>query len=137
MTTLKKVNDNVGHYFGDLVLSDIAIKIKKCFSEKDIVGRLGGDEFIVFATNLLSCEALHEKAKEIISATKGTHELGEVEYTTSCSIGVSRFFKDGDDFSELYQTADTALYALKRKGKGCYTVYSDELMSSKRVVTTL
>ncbi len=123
----KAVNDNLGHHFGDVVLREVSAKLKACFRQDDIIGRIGGDEFIVLAKNLKNREIIEEKANKILEAFSNTYKGASREYKVSGSIGIARFPYDGKKFDELYVSADKALYQSKLKGKDCFTMYSNEM----------
>ncbi len=121
----KGVNDNLGHQFGDAVLIEISSKIKKLFRDSDIVGRVGGDEFMVFMHNIKNEEVLYDKAEELCEAFRHTFTGQNNEYKISGSIGIAINPRHGKTFQELYEVADIALYESKRKGKDCFTLYYD------------
>ena len=133
----KTINDNFGHYFGDVVLTDVARNLKQCFRGTDVVGRLGGDEFIVFVENLVGEDTVIEKAKKIIDAFTCTYPSANGDFTTSCSVGISQFPTDGDTMQSLYKSADKSLYQSKKEGKNRYTFYSENLMAGEFITPTL
>ncbi len=121
----KQINDTFGHLFGDSVLVDLSQEMQDLFRTNDVVGRIGGDEFIVFLRGLKHIGHIENKAKDICkifdllySDENGTKITG--------SLGIALFPQDGDTFDELYKRADTALYTSKRAGKSCYTFYDKE-----------
>ena len=122
----KAVNDSLGHHFGDLVLSEVATNLKACFRSQDIVGRIGGDEFIGFAKDLSDMNVLIKKAETIANAFHNTYSGENADYKISGSIGVARYPLDGTSYSELYKAADKAMYQSKKKGKDCYTFFNNE-----------
>jgi len=115
----KKINDTMGHAFGDEVLRSIGNRLKVEFRQSDIIGRIGGDEMIIFLKDIRNEEVLRrqmEKVRHIYS----TLEIGDyVKYKVTASIGVAIFPQQGADFSVLYAEADKALYIAKGKGKDC------------------
>lgn len=117
----KTVNDTLGHAFGDLVIVDFAQKLRSQFGEQDIVGRIGGDEFVVFAP-VSSRDWAEEKAK--ILSQKLTYEFSDQEKIcfVSASIGIAVSPEAGTTFEMLYQNADAALYEKKKNGKKGYTI---------------
>ncbi len=133
----KAVNDNLGHQFGDRVLKEIADKLQMNFREEDIIGRIGGDEFIVFVQNLSDADTVIRKAEAVSKAFKNSYSGENGDYKISGSIGVAMFPKDGASYNELYNAADKALYQSKRKGKDCYTFYSEEFADSGKKALTL
>lgn len=110
----KQVNDNYGHYTGDLVLVELANVLKNIFQE-DIVGRLGGDEFIVFMKNITDRNIVIEKCNLLCNQVKEIMVL-EQKNLISISVGVA-ITKINQDYNELYKTADQALYTVKKHGR--------------------
>lgn len=119
----KNVNDTYGHAAGDVILHDIGELIRHEFREGDILGRVGGDEFCVMMKNVGSeanAVAKVERLREHIHE----HVFKETEVIDiSCSIGLAFSPTHGNSFSELYRTADTALYETKRRGGDGYSVF--------------
>ena len=132
----KEVNDNLGHYFGDLVLTEVASNLKSHFRKEDVVGRIGGDEFIVLLKNSSDMDIVGNKAQDIISSFFKTYAGENAEYTISASVGIARFPLDGNTYTQLYKSADKALYESKKKGKNCYTFYSESLFDGTMNNTT-
>lgn len=132
----KSINDNKGHLFGDKVLSEMVSRLKKIFRSFDIIGRVGGDEFLIFMKNISSKEVVEEKA---ISIQNIFHDLSMIEQVTdgiSASIGISYYEADESSFEELFKKADIALYEAKKTGKNGYRVYSYESISECRFSCT-
>lgn len=123
----KAVNDSLGHQFGDAVLVEIATHIKSLFRETDILGRIGGDEFIVFLRNIKDKQLIIDKATKLSKAFRKTFTGGRKDYKISSSIGISLYPKHGNTFSALYNMADMALYESKHKGKDCFTIYNETI----------
>lgn len=119
----KSINETYGRIYGDAVLKRIAGMISRNFKANDVVGRIGGDEFVVYCHNINSeanaisiVERLFTQKKEFLDL-KDNNELG-------CSIGVAFYPRDGKTFDELFHSADLALYLAKRNGKDTYSIYS-------------
>lgn len=123
----KGINDNYGHLKGDKVLSEISSKIKGEFRKNDIVGRMGGDEFIVLLKDIRSIDVVKKKAETLTKVFKQENHGLKV----SGSIGVAIYKEDGEIFKNLYENADKALYSAKRHGKDCYNIYSNEFNKVK------
>lgn len=120
----KRINDCLGHIYGDAVLSERAESLRTIFRENDVVGRIGGDEFIVFMKGNSSREVIVQKANEIRKAfSRKCRDTQNEACTISSSIGIALCPKDGTSFEELYKNADTALYVSKSKGKDAFTLY--------------
>ncbi len=122
----KAINDNLGHYVGDTVLKDVAQRLKSVFRNQDIVARIGGDEFMVFAQDTPNRETIQDRAQRIVDAFRATYSSDFSDYSISGSVGIALFSKDGSNFQSLYQAADKALYQSKLLGKNQYTFYSDD-----------
>jgi len=118
----KNINDNLGHYTGDIALVETAKALRHVAGEDGIVGRIGGDEFMLFFKDISGIDFIKEKAEEILEsfkeAGKHVHGAGEI----SCSIGCSRYPFDANSFEDLYKSADMALYETKHRGKHGYTI---------------
>ena len=117
LNRFKEINDTLGHHIGDLVLQEVAKRMRAVLRESDTVARLGGDEFAV-----LLPEADSEKAA--VAATKILKGL-ELPFTLEgrtldigASIGIALFPEHGQDGVSLMQHADVAMYAAKRGGRG-------------------
>ena len=109
----KMVNDTMGHAIGDLALITLVKLLKEHFRREDIIGRLGGDEFIVFMTNIENASAVEAKGAEILDI------LAKSETTPhfTVSIGAAAYPAAGNDYESLYLAADNAMYASKKSGK--------------------
>lgn len=111
----KQVNDTFGHQEGDAVLKAMAQGIRGCFRETDIVARIGGDEFFVFAKNMPEQNAI-VRAEQLLRMAQETC-AGNASVNISISVGVSMYPRDGRTLDELYAKADGALYKAKGLGK--------------------
>lgn len=113
----KKINDNLGHIIGDRVLRGVAMGIKKSFRKNDIIGRVGGDEFMILFS-VPNLYTLYTRLNLIKENIKQTEQIENI----SASIGVVMFFDKDNDFEGLYYQADKAMYTAKQKGKDCFYV---------------
>lgn len=120
----KSVNDNLGHWLGDTVLTDISSSLKKLFRGSDIVGRIGGDEFIVFLKNIGTVAKAKEKAETICNVFRNTYVGEKTRYKISGSVGIAMSPQHGKTYADLFKNADMALYTAKRKGKDGYRMYN-------------
>lgn len=119
----KSVNDNYGHAVGDKVLKNLSDLFKNHFRQTDIVGRIGGDEFIILI------EDEHIAESRIQSLLKKVNELKIEElqdFKLSISVGMAFAPSNGTTFMELYRHADHALYQTKRTGKNNYKIYKND-----------
>lgn len=117
----KYVNDTFGHQFGDVLLFEVATTMKNLFRGNDFVGRLGGDEFMIFMHNIRNETVIKQKANMLLSALHAI-KVGDTHRLT-VSIGIALFPKNGQTYEELYSTADIALYNAKNAGKDCFFLY--------------
>ncbi len=121
----KSINDNLGHFVGDAVIKDIAEKLKHSFRTTDVVGRIGGDEFLVYMYQIPSEEIVIQKVNSVLMAIRESF-LGQNEnYSVSASLGLAYFPTDAYTYEELFKKADCTLYAAKRLGKNRYCIYKD------------
>ncbi len=132
----KAVNDNLGHYFGDIVLKEIAGKLKRIFRETDYISRIGGDEFAVLMKNINDVNKITEKAKEILAVLNNTYQGDNGSYTITGSVGICLYPLDGLNYVDVYKNADAALYHSKSKGKNTYTFYNTDLDKGTMINTT-
>lgn len=121
----KGINDKYGHQTGDLLLKEIAQILASSFRADDLVTRLGGDEFLVFLTDLPNCESARSRAEKVRQLVFRLVR-DDIRYNVSISIGLAFAPKDGRCFTKLYQCADEALYGAKRKGKNRICLYEQE-----------
>ena len=127
----KKINDTLGHAFGDEVLSSLGHQVKAMFRASDIIGRTGGDEFMILLKNLNSDEILEKEAAKLGDFFKDFQTGEYVKYAATASIGAAVFPKDGHDFESMYKAADSALYVAKKRGKSQIAFYGDESEKSE------
>ena len=114
----KRINDLHGHSYGDKVLKETARRIRQHFRSDDIIGRIGGDEFIAFIKNIPSKEFLIQKLEKLRHIAIPSHSF------LTCSMGICLTSNYGFDFASLYEKADIALYHSKAHGRNCYTFYA-------------
>jgi PAS domain S-box/diguanylate cyclase (GGDEF) domain len=129
----KDINDHLGHMFGDTVLAEIGGKLKKLFRTSDVVGRVGGDEFMVLLKSIGDLSLVAEKADAIHRSLQQTFENGPKQYSISGSIGIAIYPKDGRTYADLYKRADAALYEAKRCGRSRFVVFDSQLETSGHI----
>lgn len=132
LDNFKGVNDTLGHAYGDIVLSNTGSILRTVFSGDDLIGRIGGDEFCVLVNGVSGNEKdfrehVEKKCTEICEAFANNYTGDDNNYKISASIGVSLYPMHGKDFSEMYNSADTALYYSKKRGKDTYTFYEENM----------
>lgn len=122
----KRLNDAMGHHFGDQVILSVARVLQNLFRSSDIVGKMGGDEFVVFMKDEVSLPLIQLKCNEICSAVSKIY-CGEKDYKVSACVGVACYPGDGYTYEELLEKADSALYYVKSVGKNNFAVYNSEI----------
>ena len=124
----KRINDNLGHEIGDLLLRAVARRLKEQVRTYDIVARLGGDEFTIVLGDLAFPEDAAAVAKKILNALRHPFALREdIDVVVSASIGISTFPGCGEDIESLMRTADVAMYQAKRDGRNMHVDYLPEM----------
>lgn len=121
----KQVNDTFGHISGDRVLREVTRKISGIFRESDVVGRIGGDEFVVLMKNIQDTEVVTRKAQEIIRIFESCRVGVQKKYCISGSIGIALFPENGTTYKELLGKADQALYFAKAHGKNQFIYFKE------------
>ena len=128
LDSFKLVNDLYGHAMGDKILIRFAEIIRSAVRFADIVGRMGGDEFVAFCQYVNSEEVVAEKAKyineEVMKSAK-EYMGDDMTIPLGASIGAVEVPTEGTDFHSLYQKADKALYKVKQNGKHGYAIYRE------------
>ncbi len=126
MDNFKAINDNYGHIAGDKTLKMFAETLEEyCDTEKDILCRIGGDEFVVFVRSAESKSELANLAGDVLADLCRKLDDCKFDTNSSVSIGIAQFPTDGKDFKELYNAADKALYYVKQNGKNSFHFFSD------------
>ena len=120
----KTVNDTHGHEAGDLLLKQIAQRLRGALRESDLVARLGGDEFTVVMDGLSDPSAIAGFATRILDVVRQPVRLGSADVVTSASIGISVYPTDVDSIDELLASADAAMYRAKEQGADQFHFYT-------------
>ncbi len=128
----KTVNDTAGHLAGDEVLVEVANAMRTTFRRYDILGRYGGDEFIIYMIGDISIPDFSVKASQFQRKIRKI-QIGDTGKYITCSIGGARRCVETPDAEALVKRADQALYTSKGNGKDRFTIYDDS--DSTLVVT--
>ncbi len=127
----KSINDSMGHGMGDEVLRALSSDLKRIFRGEDIVGRIGGDEFMVYVSTGLPDRIATQKAEQVMDAFLNTYtDMEGQDHIISSSIGIYIVDTDTCQFEDIYHKADIAMYQTKKNGKNGYTVYNGEEFST-------
>lgn len=121
----KDVNDSLGHTVGDVLLQEVAMRIRLCVREGDLVARLGGDEFVILVEGEEHPGEIISIAEKILSALEPEHQLEGHAVRVTCSIGISRYPENGTELNDLLRNADAAMYKAKEHGRNNFQVAAD------------
>lgn len=121
----KEVNDVYGHAVGDAVLHTFGALLGRQFRGDDIVGRIGGDEFIILMRNVTTKEAVRTKAEQLLAETKKLVFDEMAGRGITISVGIALAPEHGKTYLNLYRSADQALYETKRNGRNGFTIYGE------------
>lgn len=122
MDNFKQINDSFGHSAGDLLLQEVARRLRQCVRESDTVGRLGGDEFAVIVDNIGRQEDATLVAEKIIAALSAPYLLEGHSLISAPSLGIAVHPEHGQSELQLVRHADEAMYVAKRSGGKRYVV---------------
>ncbi|MFN0162104.1 MAG: EAL domain-containing protein [Burkholderiales bacterium] len=132
----KQINDSQGHGAGDVVLCEVAERLRRCVRsgeyDGDVVARLGGDEFVVLLTEVANPEQPSQVADRILKAMRKPFTIAGRDNFISASVGLARFPEDGDDAEALLRNADAAMYSAKGQGRNNVAAYRPELNLADR-----
>lgn len=123
----KFVNDTLGHHTGDLLLKDVANRLRGVIRKADTVSRLGGDEFIIIIDDIATHANLILVVDKIRHVFGTPFSLDMHEIFVTASIGVTLYPSDGDSAEKLMKNADTAMYHAKERGRNNYEFFSEEM----------
>lgn len=126
LDNFKKINDTYGHAFGDDVLHEFGDCIRRIFRHTDILGRFGGDEFLVFLPHPIENDVVSTRAQELLDLMQENIKIEDESIDFHASIGIAKCPEDATTYEAVMEKADQALYYSKRNGKNMY-MYYDEL----------
>ncbi len=135
LDNFKSLNDTLGHDFGDLLLQQVAQRLRTCVREGDTVARFGGDEFVIMLEDLSSeaitaAEQAESVCNKIFFALNRPYDLGGREYHNSPSIGVTLFRKQEEAVEELLKQADIAMYQAKKAGRNTVRFFDPQMQGA-------
>lgn len=125
---LKSINTNLGYLFGDAVIANMAEAFQESIPEDSVIGRIGGDEFIIFLKNISGMEQVMESAERIRSALQEVYVGEYKELKITCCMGIVRYPIYGKTYQELFENADKALFQAKENGKNMIQMYDQTLL---------
>lgn len=121
----KEVNDALGHFAGDQVLTQVAERLSSCARATDLVGRIGGDEFAIICPGIATPQAATNFAERIIKGLSASFIVDGTRMNVGTSIGIALAPSNGREPQTLLRNADDALYRAKRGGRGSYCFFQE------------
>jgi diguanylate cyclase (GGDEF)-like protein len=119
----KVINDTLGHRIGDMLLQEVAKRLKLALRATDILARLGGDEFAIVVPSFVTRAALEVLASGLLVAVAQPYEIDGYRIRSNVSIGIAIGPQDGETVDDLLMAADLALYSVKAANRGTYKFY--------------
>lgn len=123
----KVINDSLGHSVGDLLLQEVAERLRKWARAQDTVARLGGDEFLIALTTIKDAPDAAVAAERIMEAMTQEFVIRGHSFTVTCSIGISIYPDHGADAETLIKNADAAMYSAKEGSRDAFRFFTDDL----------
>jgi diguanylate cyclase (GGDEF)-like protein/PAS domain S-box-containing protein len=123
----KDINDSRGHSVGDLLLQEVAERLKRFAREQDTVARLGGDEFLIMLTHVKDVSDAAVAAERLMDTMTAEFVVQEHSLHVSCSVGISIFPEHGADAETLIKNADAGMYSAKESGRKNFRFFTDDM----------
>jgi diguanylate cyclase (GGDEF)-like protein/PAS domain S-box-containing protein len=127
LDNFKKVNDSMGHFYGDFLLKEVANRFKHVVKEPCFLGRLGGDEFAIIVHEINNLQEVENFVQRLMNSLRKPIMLKNNRFVTSASFGISFFPQDGKRVEELLRNADTAMYRAKETGKNNFKLFNKSM----------
>lgn len=128
LDNFKSINDSYGHHIGDITLKNIAEGIQKVVGDDGLVGRFGGDEFIILYLKANDYDSVHDFYNNLYQdgPLRKAHIIDNNKIFVTGTVGSASFPIDSDNYDDLFMKMDKALYRGKTKGRNCYIIYVHE-----------
>jgi diguanylate cyclase (GGDEF)-like protein/PAS domain S-box-containing protein len=123
----KGINDSLGHSVGDLLLREVAERLKRWGREQDTVARLGGDEFLIMLCHVNDTSDAAVAAERLMNAMTTDFAIQGHSLNVGCSIGISVSPEHGTDGETLIKNADAAMYSAKADGRNNFRFFTDDM----------
>jgi diguanylate cyclase (GGDEF)-like protein len=133
----KTINDSLNHDIGDAVLRAVAARLQQAVGSTGLVGRQGGDEFLIVQSPVLSPAEIVATAQRIIESMQQPLRINGMEMTVPCSLGVAISPDDGSEFDSVLQKAELAMYHAKRAGRNMFRRYDAAMSAGVKEQLTL
>ncbi|MDE2311106.1 MAG: EAL domain-containing protein [Betaproteobacteria bacterium] len=142
LDNFKILNDTRGHDIGDLLLIEVAQRLRTCIRESDTLARLGGDEFVVLLEQLSenrthAAVQAREVGEKVLKAINQPYLLKDIEQYSSASIGISLFANYRQNLDDLLKQADTAMYAAKKSGRNTLRFFDPAMQEALEIRSQL
>lgn len=131
----KTINDSFGHLFGDEVISKVSDVLKSVVGTKGVVGRFGGDEFMIIMEKYGEYRQIEIVLEAVRSRMAWIYKGVNDAVSLTASIGAARYPEDGDSYEKVFSKADTALYIAKQNGKDGYVIYDEKEHGDLKVIS--
>jgi diguanylate cyclase (GGDEF)-like protein len=128
----KEVNDSFGHEFGDILLCEVAARLRRVIRPGDVIARLGGDEFVIAAYCASGRAAAARIGEKLLDVLTAPITIAGQDVIIGASIGISLFPVDGRSKEQLFQAADTAMYRAKAAGRNRTRFFEPEMAFATR-----
>ncbi len=127
LDNFKVVNDSIGHEWGDLMLREVANRVRSCMRREDTAARFGGDEFTLLVEGVTQMDQVVSIANRLVSALQVPIHLNGRDFFVGASVGIALGTPGQDITEDLLRKADLAMYQAKSNGKGCYATFDARL----------
>ncbi|QLG89647.1 EAL domain-containing protein [Chitinibacter bivalviorum] len=127
LDNFKTINDSLGHAAGDQLLVEMAQRLRHCVRQSDTVSRQGGDEFLIILEQIGQAADAIEITQKVIHQISQPLQLGHLNITATCSVGIALANSAQDDFDSLLQRADMAMYRAKASGRNTFCLYNSSM----------
>lgn len=132
LDNFKYVNDTFGHDCGDQLLIVVANRLSASVRTNDLVVRFGGDEFVILLEHVDDLAQAQRRSNELLEAITQPFKLAERDFFITCSIGVAMSSATSENFDEMLQKADTAMYVAKKAGKNGISLWNPSVSRESR-----